>query len=111
MMATGPVRPSGLLPGRSARAAAPGAASRGPDAVPPPPPVQPAPTLQTEPEPRIVRVRAHAPLVAHLAATHLGLAQTRDRRRTEPQEAAAAYAACRDGIAARRRRPLPSLIA
>jgi hypothetical protein len=42
--------------------------------------------------------RARADFVAHLIATAAQAPQTRSRRRAEPQDVAAAYAAC--GIAA-----------
>jgi len=49
-------------------------------------------------EPLPARGRRSASYLAHLIATRNGLPQTRERRRAEPQEATAAYAAALERI-------------
>jgi len=49
-------------------------------------------------EPLLARRQTSAPYLAHLIATRTGAPQTRERRRAEPEEATAAYAAALDRI-------------
>lgn len=82
----------GPPPHRPAPKPKPGPATSGRSLVPVMPPVA------AEPDPSAAvsrRSRPSAPFMAHMIATHLGLAQTRARRRASFGEAAALYGAGR----------------
>ena len=52
--------------------------------------IEPAPTCESA-EARLVRHRVHAPFLAQLLATREGMAETRARRRAEPNRAVRVY--------------------